>query len=129
MIEEEEISRRIANGELDRKLISDGHHTFDELYAHRVELFVALGRSLVDSGESNPDAAEKKVVWRSRRHSDGSKDEGWFVMGIETIPGKQITYHLPDHKWPETDFALTLDKAPEYDGHTPDDVLQRLSRL
>ena len=37
---------------------------------------------------------------------------------------KQITYHLPLSKWEETGFAETLEKAPEFDGHTPDDVLE-----
>ena len=72
-----------------------------------------------------------KDVWRSKYHSDGELAFGgdWFVLGINKESGNQITYHLPIERWEETDFAETLDKAPEFDGHTPDDVLERLKRL
>ena len=43
--------------------------------------------------------------------------------------GYQITYHVPLERWNETEFARTLDKAPEWDEHTSDDVLQRLKKL
>jgi hypothetical protein len=43
--------------------------------------------------------------------------------------GSQITYHLPTSKWDECDFAITLDKAPEWDGHTSNDVLERIREL
>jgi hypothetical protein len=70
-------------------------------------------------------------IWRSKQnHPDGIKMyDGWFVMGIGVKPGKQITYHLPLSRWNETDFAQTLDHAPDWDGHTPDDVLTRLKIL
>jgi hypothetical protein len=32
-------------------------------------------------------------------------------------------------RWDETDFAETLDKAPEFDGHVPADVLDHLKAL
>lgn len=70
-------------------------------------------------------------VWRSRRHSDGELAFGgdWFVLGIAKSSSFQMTYHLPIGKWGETEFAETLEKAPEYDGHTSDDVLIRLKNL
>ena len=69
-------------------------------------------------------------VWRSKNHSDGEPAFGgtWFVLGINKEKGKQITYHLPMSKWDETDFAETLEKAPEFDGHTSQDVLERLKK-
>jgi hypothetical protein len=117
MNKEQNINQQIAEG-CDTNQISDGYHTFGELYEHRITLFIALCRRL-----------EKGRVWRSQAHSDGSVWEGWFVLGIDYEQGKQITYHLPMSKWEETDFADTLDKAPEYDGHTSEDVLQRIKRL
>jgi len=108
----------------------DGYHTWDELYEHRVALFTALARLLkrqenaigyVPLGES--------FVWRSKLHSDGKIFEGWFVMGIGKDNGEQITYHLPLSKWESTNFAETLEKAPEFDGHTSDDVLERIKKL
>jgi len=50
-------------------------------------------------------------------------------MGLTAADGKQITYHLPIERWDETWFAETLDLAPEWDGHTPADVLERLKHL
>jgi hypothetical protein len=102
-------------------LISDGYHTFDELYSHRVQLFIALCKHLDYSGREWP--------WRSKLHSDGSSFEGWFVLGLYKKPGEQITYHLPMSKWDECRFAETLERAPEWDGHTSADVLERLKTL
>ena len=62
-------------------------------------------------------------------HSDGSEWAGWFILGYETEPGRQITYHLPLDKWYQCLFARILEKAPEWDGHTSNDVLQRLKNL
>ena len=101
--------------------LSDGYHTFNELYDHRITLFVTLCR-LFARREAAP-------VWRSRLHADGGRYDGWFVLGLFTGKGHQITYHLPDERWSETDFAETLDRAPEWDGHTPADVLARLKEL
>ena len=110
----------------------DGYHTFDELYEHRITLFIALCKNLHYSQflelASNPYTPTKKI-WKSVRHSDGSAWDGWFIMGIGTEKGSQITYHLPMVKWSLTDFAEQLEKAPEWDGHTPDDVLARLAAI
>lgn len=107
--------------------ISDGYLTFGELYAHRVELFIALSRKITDFEELN--GSIESSVWRSLRHSDGSQLEGWFVLGIGYREEEQITYHLPIKKWDDTSFATTLDLAPDFDGHSSDDVLERLYRL
>jgi hypothetical protein len=101
---------------------SDGFHTFNELYEHRIALFIALC-SEVDG------RTPTGHVWRSKLHSDGSKFDGWFVMGIGTAPGEQITYHLPIARWADTDWLGTeFPCAPEFDGHTAADVVQRLAR-
>jgi hypothetical protein len=94
---------------------NDGYHTFDELYEHRHALFIALCRELIGF-----------PIWRSRQHHDGSTYDGWFIMGICSLPGEQITYHLPERLWTEAFFATPLDRAPEWDGHTSEDVIRRL---
>jgi len=101
--------------------ISDGYHTFGDLYKHRVALFITLCKNL--------DGYKYANTWRSKLHSDETSFEGWFVLGINKEKGKQITYHLPMSEWEKTNFAETLDKAPEYDGHTSNDVLERLSNF
>lgn len=114
---------------------SDGDHTFDELYDHRIELFIAMCRqfSYIRKG-SKGDQGEDIIthafnVWRSELHDNGSRYDGWFVLGINKEKGKQITYHLPMSRWNDCDFAETLDRAPEFDGHTPADVIERLKNL
>lgn len=101
--------------------VSDGYHTMDELYKHRIVLYIALCRQL--------QAPNGPKVWRSRLHSDGSSYEGWFIMGVGDRPGKQITYHIPLEYWVPTNFAIYLEKAPEFDGHTSADVLERIEEL
>jgi len=110
-----------STGEVPIGKFSDGYHTFDELYAHRTELFLALCRWVNAFGTESP--------WRSKLHSDGSAIEGWFVAGIGYAPGKQISYHLPLAKWGACEFMQTFERAPEYDGHTPADVVERLKTL
>ena len=113
--------------------VSDIYHTFDELYDHRIELFIALCKSLKKADEINMATinSTRYNVWRSKRHSDGELAFGgtWFVLGIFKRSGWQITYHLPIDKWGETEFAETLHKAPEWDGPAPADVLKRLKSL
>lgn len=95
--------------------VSDGYHTFGELYEHRCLLFVALMK------------AHPALSWRSRLHDNGSSDPGWWVGGMR-LPAGDISYHLPDPLWPLLDAAnvATLERAPKWDGHTSADVLNRL---
>lgn len=106
----------------ERGKLSDGFHSFDELYKHRVALFVKLCEMMARSGYPHN-------IWRSKLHSDGTMYDGWFVMGISKHPGKQITYHLPEKVWDDCKFAKVLDRAPEWDGHTSSDVLERIKNL
>ncbi len=100
---------------------SDGHHTFDELYEHRHVLFMKLCEVCY---------RERMPVWRSRYHSDGSGFCGWFILGIGTARGAQITYHLPDRLWVQVEsFTHERERAPEWDGHTAADVLERIRKL
>lgn len=106
-------------------LISDGYHTFDELYEHRYTLFIKLCEKMTcliypQDGRS---------VWRSKLHHDGTMFDGWFILGINKKASEQITYHLPISKWDDCSFAEVLEKAPEFDGHTSNDVLDRLLKL
>ena len=97
--------------------ISDGYHTFDELYAHRVRLFSTLMRA-------HPDKS-----WWSFKHHDGSVWDGWIIAGIDT-PAGPATYHLPVS---EIEFfnegVRQLRRGKEWDGHNADDVLERLKSL
>lgn len=95
---------------------SDGFHTFGELYEHRHALYLSLMRCW------------KHMAWASRVHSDGAPSyTGWFLAGIQ-LPVGQISYHLPN-KFLPTIRAMgiqVLPIAPPWDGHTADDVVERL---
>lgn len=114
----------------------DGYHTFDELYDHRISLYIALCKALAREYilpmHDDTNDFKKYDVWRSKKHSDGELCFGTgtqFVLGLGKAKGAQITYHIPIERWLETDFADTLEKAPEWDSHTSDDVLNRLKDL
>ena len=102
--------------------VNDGSHSFDELYQHRYKIFIALCRIL-----SSDDDFKTCEVWKSKQHADGTMHEGYFLMGIYKDAGRQISYHLPIEYWNEIPLAQELERAPEWDGHTPADVIKRLS--
>lgn len=94
---------------------SDGYHTFNELYEHRHTLFIALMHAF------------PALSWKAKLHDDYSHFPGWFVAGIETPEG-QATYHLPLRLWDAFDVE-ELPVSPPWDGHTPDDVIKRITSL
>lgn len=100
--------------------ISDGYHTFGELYDHRRALTAAL--AVLRAGQLAGGA------WRSKAHhpdDDPMFEGGYFIIGIE-LPTGTITYHYKLEHW--DDFALVpeLEHAPKWDGATPADSVTRL---
>lgn len=87
--------------------LSDGYHTFDELYEHRCLLFLNLCFS-----------EGSKCYWKPHY-------EGWFVLYFES-PFGQISYHIPDKYLPIAEKYFTRDDEHKWDGHTSDEVLARL---
>lgn len=96
--------------------LSDGYHTFNELYHHRAVLFAALCNTY-------PDRA-----WKSMRHHDGDMYSGMFIVGIET-PAGQATYHYDVVPYWDMFDVKVLKQAPEWDGHTPSEALRRIFSL
>ena len=95
---------------------SDGYHTFDELYDHRAKLFSVIVRCFKDR------------AWKSKLHHDGTMYEGMFIVGVETPQG-QATYHYDiDPYWDIFD-CKELVRAPEWDGHTPEQAISRIASL
>jgi len=92
---------------------SDGYHSFNDLYAHRHELFIALMRC-------NPE-----LSYRARQHAEGTEYPGWF-LAVMNLPNGQISYHMPMSYWDQLDGIRAYERAPSYDGHTSQDVLDRL---
>ena len=95
---------------------SDGYHTFNELYHHRAVLFSVIVRDHLE------------LAWKSKVHHDGTMFDGMFIVGIETPEG-QATYHYDIDPYWEMFDCIELIEAPEWDGHTPDEAIERVSTL
>lgn len=95
---------------------SDGYHTFNELYHHRAVLFSVIVKNF---------AAR---AWKSKLHADGTMYKGMFIVGIET-PNGQATYHYDVVPYWNLFRCKEVDRAPEYDGHTPDQAIERIGKL
>lgn len=119
----EGVNNVIKNSGINTNKISDGYHTFGELYEHRVALFIALC-SVIPYGKYT----DNILVWKSKLHHDGTSYDGWFIAGIGKDKGQQISYHLPISKWDDC-VCDEYERAPEWDGHTSNDVLERLKLL
>lgn len=116
---------------INTSLISDGYHSFGELYEHRIVLYITLCKIIAVSSYREDHGIEENPVWKSKYHSDGELifDGKWFILGIFRNKKAQITYHLPIDRWNNVPFAEELNKAPDFDGHTPKDVLKRIKNL
>ena len=102
--------------------VSDGYHTFNELYEFRKVYNAALFNEWAKHS--------KYTVHKSKRHNDGELcfGGGWFIV-IALLPGGQISNHYEIKDWdlfkiPEQEKALFV-----FDCHTSKDVLNRLLEL
>lgn len=95
--------------------LSDGFHTFNQLYYQRMMLFATIVKQ-------NRDKA-----WKSLRHEDGELcfGGGWFIVGVDTPEGS-YTYHYEDNYYSLFDCA-ELECGKHWDGHTEKDVTRLLS--
>lgn len=105
--------------------VSDGYHTFDELYEHRCLLFGLL-LTFISHQDALPMGWDFEA-WKALLHSDGTSIPGWFIAGI-VFRGQQISYHLPLRMFNDLASVETLARAPEWDGHTSRDVIERLGQ-
>ena len=89
--------------------ISDGYHTFDELYEHRCLLFVNLALT-----------CSRKAVYKfDPEYGD------WLCLYLETDNG-QISYHIPSKFLYLIEGKIRRDDSYKWDGHTSEDVISRL---
>lgn len=132
------IEAEIKANKLDTNCISDSYHTFGELYDFRCALTNALFKRIwtaawrywkPEEGDNSSFETSGNPIWKSKLHSDGTMFEDFFIVGYACTPGKQITFHFPLAAWDIFDYAKVLDKAPEWDGHTSADALERLKSL
>ena len=105
-----------VNSNFSPKDISDGYHSFRDLYYQRMMLFLTIQKSYPSHS------------WKSKQHHDGTMFDGMFIVGI-TTPDGQYTYHYKNEFWELFDDINEIEKAPEFDGHTSEDVTRLLSLI
>lgn len=97
--------------------LSDGYHTFNQLYHQRAVLFATIVNQ------------NKDISWKSFKHSDGKycfdSNGEWFIVGIDTPEGS-YTYHYEKSYW-DMFKCQELECGKEWDGHTEEDVTRLLS--
>lgn len=106
-IKRTEIQREIFTLK-DRGSLSDGYHTFDELYYHRMMLFSVICNT------------HKEYAWKSWKHADDTMYNGMFIVGL-SLPNGDYSYHYDMQYWDHFDVKV-LDRAPVWDGHEPKDI-------
>jgi hypothetical protein len=99
------------------KDVSDGAHTFGELYDHRTALFLLLISDDVDNS------------WWSIKDSNGKDCSPYILCGLMLFKTKtEVTYHLDSSYIPtlETIGVKELKQAPKWDGHISTDTHDRI---
>ena len=97
--------------------VSDGYHTFNELYYYRM-LYNAAFFNLLP----------KEWVHKSKRHHTGEEcfGGGWFIV-MANLPTGQISNHYELKDW-ELFKVPEKEVADEWDGHTPQKAAERLHK-
>lgn len=101
---------------INTKHVSDGHHTFGELYEYRMLYNALAARFLV----------QHLNVVKSRKHHDGEPcfGGGWFIVVIE-LPTGQVSNHYREEFW-DLFKIPEVDLPPKYDGHNSAMAADRL---
>lgn len=104
------------------KGLSDGYHTFEELYNYRAQYNAAYFNALARE--------EKYNVHKSWKHHDGNwcfgQPKEWFIVVAE-LPEGPISNHYKANMWGYFNIPEYNQSITKYDGHTPKDALSRLS--
>lgn len=101
--------------------VSDGYHTFNELYRYRMLYNAAFFNLLARNGQVE--------VCKSRKHSDGEKcfgSDDWFIV-MAILPTGQVSNHYKSKYWDLFDVP-ERETAFEYDGHTPNEAADRIEK-
>ena len=100
--------------------LSDGYHTFDELYHHRALLFASLCMTTF-----------KNIAWKSLLHHDPNDPmyPGMFIVGIDTKYGQASYHYNIDPYWSIFKEIREVERAPKFDGHTPSEAIDRIYHL
>lgn len=106
----------------DKGNVSDGYHTFNELYEFRLLYNASMFNELAKQGFYD--------VHKSKLHSDGEYpfgDSNWFIVMAE-LPTGQISNHYEMKDWDLFQIP-EKEKANAWDGHTSQDVVNRIRKF
>lgn len=110
--------------------LSDGYHTFDELYEFRKMYNAVLFNEWAAHEGWNGRITPKYSVHKSTKHYDGEEcfGGGWFIVSA-MLPTGLISNHYKMEDWDLFQVPVVEKALYEFDGHTGTDVLQRLKAL
>ena len=112
---------------VDSSLVSDGYHTFAELYRYRM-LYNALWLNAVHAFNRHDESMQVDMdIHKSRLHDDGTMPFGddWFIV-VVTLPTGQVSNHYRIEDWDKFQIP-ERERAAEWDGHTPEQAADRMS--
>jgi hypothetical protein len=122
----------------EKTLLSDGYHSFNELYEIRKAYNAALFNEWAKQTIKNPDFGKKGEppfiykynVHKSLKHNDDSLcfGGGWFIVCAK-LPSGQISNHYPIKDWELFNIPIEEKAKFAFDGHDTNDVIQRLKTL
>lgn len=98
--------------------VSDGYHTFGELYRYRMLYNAAFFNQLAKEGIIK--------ICKSHKHFDGEEcfGGGWFIVMAE-LPTGQISNHYENQYWNLFNVP-EQEKGFKWDGHSPNDAADRI---
>lgn len=124
-----------------KESLSDGFHSFQELYEFRKMYHAVLFNEWANQKSINPSWASednkyqpiytyKYDVHKSWKHHDGELcfGGGWFIV-VAILPSGQISNHYEAKEWDLFKVPIAKKAKYEFDGHTSADVIVRLKSL
>ncbi len=132
----------ITDPNISMSQVSDGFHTFEELYEFRKIYNAALFNEWAKNYDPKysglndsdfPNYSKMRAhynVHKSWKHSDGELcfGGGWFIVCAK-LPAGLISNHYERKDWDLFKIPEVEKSMFEYDGHTSQDVLTRLKAL
>lgn len=109
------ISGLYEKGSIDVNKISNGVHTYRELYDYCVGFFGIICNM------------NREVSWKSKVHSNGTIKDGYFIVGTETAEG-QVTFECELCYWDSFD-VIELEMAPKCGSDNSKQAIKALNKV
>lgn len=112
--------------------VSDGYHTFKELYDIRLAYNVALFNYIYST-----DVSDRYTIFKSKKHFDGTMWDNYFIVVLllseydsdNNLISKQISNHYHIDDWDRFKIPEYEKSIVSYDGHTIQDCIDILINL